>query len=112
MLSKEGNVIDRREMLRIKAKTLADEARIIRGEERRARGSMREEMRVHRISVVRDEARATYLAYGLVKGKTLDKIEVSKTRTEALWKKVRGMIEKYGPVDKSLKSTLLESCKE
>lgn len=111
MFTKEGKLVDRREMLRVKAKSLADEAKLIRFEERRSRG-LRNELRLHRVGVVRYESRATYLAYGVVKGKQVEQIERPKEpRSEALWKKVRAMVEKYGPVDADRRAELLERCR-
>lgn len=110
---KSGVLIDRRELLRVKAKSLAEEARIIRKEESRARGVLWGELNWHRRSVVRGEARATYLAYGLVRGTALDRIErPGSERDDSLWKKVRGMVEKYGPVDKDRRAELLGKCKD
>lgn len=62
MYDKNTVLIDRREMLRVKAKSLAEEAHLIRREERRTRGLLRDELRWHRTGVVRFEARATHLA--------------------------------------------------
>lgn len=103
-VNKEGVLVDRREMLRIKAKSLAD------GRSRSP--TIREELHWHRISTVRGEARATYLAYGLIKGKTLDQIEKPKIlpRAETVWKKVQTMITKYGPVDPVRKAELIGLC--
>lgn len=107
--SKEGKLIDRREMLRVKVKSLADEARIIRLEERRARhNDLRGELRWHRISAVRTAARASHLAYGLTKGLPIERIEKPREpRSEALLKDVRRMIERYGPVDTDRKAQAL-----
>ena len=41
-------IIDRREMLRIKVKSLTAEARIIRVEERKTFGALRNELHIHR----------------------------------------------------------------
>ena len=94
-------VIDRREMLRVKLKSLAEEARIIRREESRTRGQLREELRDHRIKVVRYEARATHLAYGFIRGLTIEQMEPKSTmpwhKYEPLRSKVEAMIKKYGP---------------
>jgi len=111
MYDKNTVLIDRREMLRVKAKSLAEEAHLIRREERRTRGLLREELRWHRTGVVRFEARATHLAYGIIRGRSIERIEKSSTRTEALWKKVRAMIEKYGPTATEQKQALLAVCK-
>jgi hypothetical protein len=109
--TKEGTLRDRREMLRVKIKSLADEARIIRKEETRTNGTLREELHMHRIGTVRYEARATHLAYGLIRGRTLDRIEKPTTpRPDHLWDKVRGMVKKYGPVSADANKQLLERC--
>lgn len=113
MYDKSGVVIrDRREMLRVKAKSLAEEARIIRREESRTRGYLQHELRWHRITTVRYEARATFLAYGLIRGQPLDRIEKpGSERSQHLWDKVRKMVEKYGPTNSVSRVQLLESCK-
>ena len=112
MNDKAGVLVDRREMLRVKAKSLADEARIIRREERRAMGRLREELHLHRVNQLRWAARATFLAYGIVKGRSVDVIEVpGSDRSSELWKKVRTMVEKYGPVSAADRSQMLERCK-
>lgn len=111
MNSKEGALIDRREMLRVKAKSLAEEARIIRREESRSNGQLQIELRWHRISTVRSEARMTYLAYGLIRGTALERIErPALPRGEQLWKRVRAMVEKYGPVEATKRAETLGRC--
>lgn len=109
--NKEGVVVDRREMLRVKAKSLAEEARIIRKEELKSSGLLRDELRQHRLSTVRLAARETYLAYGIIRGTPVEKIEKPKEpRKEGLWKNVRKMVEKYGPVGPAL-SEMVDRCK-
>ena len=95
MLTKEGTILDRREMLRIKIKSLAEEARIIRREEHRTRGPLREELYLHRIHDVRSESRAAHLAYGFIRGRTLEQME-SKSRTKPRWNRVRDLCKKFG----------------
>ena len=112
MYDKSLTVLDRREMLRVKIKSLTAEAHIIRQEEERNPGCLRDELRVHRTTSVRFETRATHPAYGLIRGRTIERIEVSTTRTEALWKKVRGMIERYGPVAVEKRQALLAMCRQ
>lgn len=98
MYSKDrSTIIDRREQLRVKLKSLAAEARIIRREERRTSGVLQHELWFHRIKVVRSEARCTHLAYGFIRGRTLDQME-SKSDSPPNWDKVRAMLKKYGPV--------------
>lgn len=147
MYSKDGKVVDRREHLKIKLKSLAAEAKIIRKEEkkvgtvryvlvperprwdgkqseggevvgvrpaywRRVRMSINplaDEMYRHRIDVVRVEARATHIAYGLIKGRTIEQMEGTRhiphgadsirnqERDKRFWEKVHAMVAKYGP---------------
>lgn len=108
--NEEGQTVlaDRREMLRVKAKSLMAEAMIIRKEEQRTHGELRNELHHHRTMVVRNEARATNLAYGFIRGKTLEQMEpnrkpfsdcprTAKILEDRLWEKVRSMLKKYGP---------------
>lgn len=95
-------VKDKRSLLRIKIKSLAAEARIIRREELRTKGSLREEMYRHRTHDVRLEARATQLAYGLIRGRTEQQLEphrrpMTDVEVKQLAAKVAGMLKKYGP---------------
>ena len=110
--TKDGLLKDRREMLRVKSKSLAEEARIIRREEAKTRGEeLKAELHRHRTWNVREEARATYIAYGLIRNTALDKIEKPRApRTEELWKKVKAMIEKFGPLDKARRNEILKLC--
>lgn len=94
---KNDVLIDRREMLRVKLKSLAEEARIIRHEERRAGATyLRNELWQHRVFVVRKAARDTHIAYGLIRGLTIDQIE-PKRYSEPNWEAIEKMVKKYGP---------------
>lgn len=111
MYTRDGVLHDRREMLRVKLKSLAEEARMIRTEERRTTGTLREELRAHRAGVVRYETRATHLAYGIIRGREVDRIEKPLApRPSHLWDKVRTMVKKYGPVDAENNKAALERC--
>ncbi len=96
-------LVDRREMLRVKLKSLAAEARIIRLEEKRAWAypQYRQELHRHRVDAVRRAARDTHVAYGLIKGKTLDQIEGG-SASAPNWDAVEKMIKKYGPAGMKL----------
>ena len=67
--------------LRVKIRSLAEEAKIIRHEEakcRRPHAEPREpyeQLRLHRTGEVRDEARSALLAYGLLRGRAYAQIE-------------------------------------
>lgn len=89
-------IVDRREMLRVKLKSLTAEAKIIRREEQRTHTELRHELWWHRVSVVRGEARCTHLAYGFIRGRTLEQME-KKSVCPPNWEKVRAMLKKYGP---------------
>lgn len=101
MYDKTGKIVDRREMLRVKLKSLAAEAKIIRREEKRSHGALREELYRHRIDVVRAVSRNTHIAYGLIKGRTLDQMEPTR-KSEPDWDAVAKMISKYGPREYTL----------
>jgi hypothetical protein len=96
MNDKVGNLIDRREMLRVKIKSLAEEARIIRKEELRTQGQLRAELHKHRVMDVRYEARVSHLAYGFIRGRTIEQMEGKGTRLTG-WKRVAELCKKYGP---------------
>ena len=86
---------DRRAMLRVKIKSLAEEARVIRFEEKRSRQPIRDELHHHRVVVVRREARVSQIAYGLIRGRALERIEMA-AKTEPNWKRVHELLRKYG----------------
>lgn len=86
--------MDRRVCLKIKLKSLAEEARIIRKEEKKGT-RFRAELEEHRKGIVRYEARHTHLAYGFLRGRKLEQIEKN-PKNKPDWNKVRKMIERYG----------------
>lgn len=91
---------DRRAMLRVKLKSLAAEARIIRHEERRYAGTaLQPELWLHRTRDVRAEARATHLAYGFIRGRTFGQMECNTKDPvgEQTKERVKTMLRKYGP---------------
>lgn len=108
-------VADKRRLLKIKLKSLAIEAKIIRQEEDRLKGTqklhlqdLRREMAEHRRGVVRNESRHTGLAYAFIRGKGYREVE-PRGVVQALnedgkpsgpvfvdAEKIRGMVLKYG----------------
>jgi hypothetical protein len=83
--------------LKIKLKSLAEESRIIRKEEKRSRDPLREQLYLHRIHDVRDEARATHIAYGYLRGRALAQMEKSPDNIpSAIWARAQKMVDKYG----------------
>lgn len=107
MYDKDGNMVDRREMLKVKLKSLAAEAKIIRFEELKTHGFIRTQLHRHRIDTVRFEARHTHLAYGFIRGKTIEQMEPANSKPYAA-DKVKRMIEAYGPFKKEVKEELLK----
>lgn len=88
--------MDERVYLKVKIKSLGEEARIIRKETKKATlPSIKNGLYRHRIDVVRVEARHTHLAYGFLRGREYRQIEHG-AKTKPDWKKVRRMVEKYG----------------
>jgi hypothetical protein len=92
---------DRRKQLKVKIKSLAEEARIIRLEERRAkeRGDYRLfcELQDHRRRVVREAARESQLAYFYVRGCPMGKEPEAKCR-KPLPHNLEMVIARFGPV--------------
>lgn len=85
--------------LRVKIKSLAEEARIIRHEAdryKRRNDPTRLGLHDHRRGVVRPEARNALLAYGYLRGRLYAQIEAS-THEAPNWPRVARLIEKYGP---------------
>lgn len=95
-VNKEGTIIiDRREMLRIKLKSLVAEVRIIQQEEKRMPQLLRMEMQVHRKTVIREASRHAHLALGFLRGRSYGQLEAIHY-SEPNWKKVEAMIYQYG----------------
>lgn len=88
--------MDERTYLKVKIKSLAEEARIIRKETKRARKvSIKNGLALHRKGIVRHEARHTCLAYGFLRGLEYRQME-QKALVAPDWAKVRRMVERYG----------------
>lgn len=87
---------DHRIYLKVKVKSLAAEAKLIRAEEHK-NPRHREGLSRHRRSVVRGEARHTLLAYGFLRGKTYQQME-QRVRDDVYpdFQRVWRMVEKYG----------------
>lgn len=98
---------DRRRFLKVKLKTLAAEARIIRREEQRTHDpALREALYLHRILKVRRAARNTHLAYGYLRGRSYTQLEASCAEAPD-WADVKRMVKQYGGLE--LDSTVWSS---
>ena len=93
--------VNRRVFLRVKASSLAEEARIIRRAAKKQRGRTKWELNHHRTTVIRPIARATHLALGFLRGRKYEQME-HKCRTEPNWDEVDRLIRKYGPPNTNL----------
>jgi hypothetical protein len=89
----------RTEHLKIKIKTLAAEAAIIRHAERRAPTPERRSSLIeHRRGIVRNEQRHSLLAYGFLRGRPYSAMEKT-CHQPPQWGKVKTMIERFGGRD-------------
>lgn len=91
------------EYLRVKIKSLASEARIIRQEELQFPKGQRDNatyhgLHAHRTGIVRDEARASLLAYGYLRGMPYLRME-AKCYLEPDWAKVLKIASRFSTVD-------------
>lgn len=89
--------------LKVKIKSLAQESRIIRQEELKSRGDLRNSLRLHRVNDVRHECRATLIAYNFLRGTSYTRTEpnvlpLCDYQDKKLWQRVWAMVEKYGKV--------------
>lgn len=100
--------------LKVKCMSLANEAVIIRNQERkwkeRARLAREKQknpqyaesnffgLRHHRVNDVRREARSAHLAYGFLKGNSYLEME-NFSYTEPDWERIERLVEKYGEGD-------------
>lgn len=87
----------KRTFLKIKIKSLAVEARIIRFEEKRWPGESPERLGLHehRTYDVRREARSAQLAYGFLRGRQYKQLE-NATRKRIDFRRVSELAYKYG----------------
>jgi hypothetical protein len=81
--------------LKVKIKSLAAEAKIIRLEETRSKGSQRQSLYFHRIYDVRQEARLSQLAYAFLRGREYSQVE-SKNSKLVNWDRLIKLVEKFG----------------
>ena len=81
--------------LKVKIKSLAEEARIIRKEEQKVHGLAKYNLQQHRKTVVRSEARHTLLAYGFLRGRDYRAMEKT-CRIPPQPSRVVRMVARYG----------------
>jgi len=90
----------RRQFLKVKIKSLSEESRIIRAEEKKvANVYLMGQLHWHRTNDVRIESRAAQLAYGYLRGKTLKQVEKSADRPEWVDKRAISIVKKFGRLE-------------
>lgn len=89
---------DQRAYLKVKIKSLAAEAKIIREEERKAQGDRKQGLHDHRVGTVRRASRNSLLAYGFIRGRKYHQIEARCKETPS-WPEAFKMVVKYGLQD-------------
>lgn len=94
--------------LKVKVKNLADEARTIREEARKATGMVRWGLNHHRKTVVRWAARDNLLAYGLLRGMPYRVIE-RKTVAPPHFSAVAKIAKRFGGDEKIIESWVEEA---
>jgi len=89
-------------MLKVKIKTLAEEARIIRLEERRSKpGSQRQgELHGHRVHTLRTDQRYSLLAYAFLRGVPLSRVEKN-SKSDPDYTRVAKIVGKFGTTNAS-----------
>lgn len=81
--------------LKVKIKSLAAEARIIRLEELRSTGVIQRSLHFHRTYDVRNEARWSQLAYAFLRGRDYAQVE-AKSSGWVNWDRVMKLVAKFG----------------
>ncbi|MHA1952145.1 MAG: hypothetical protein ACW987_20060 [Candidatus Thorarchaeota archaeon] len=82
--------------LKVKIKSLAEESRIIRREEKKAETALRNRLHEHRTYDVRRESRAALLAYGYLRGKPLSVVERGAERCFDIDRRAHSIVRKFG----------------
>jgi hypothetical protein len=93
----EAHMLNRIPMLKVKIKSLAEEARIIRKSEKKNAGRTRELLYLHRVQDVRKEQRASLLAYAFLRGVPYKACEPN-PKVKPDWNRVRKLVGKFGTV--------------
>jgi len=89
--------------LKIKIKSLAAEAKIIRHEARKRKGDIRWNLNNHRTSILRYHARCNLLAYAIIKHIPYNCVE-KKTKTKPNFNKISSLAQKFGANEELLQS--------
>ena len=117
-------VDEMQQYLKVKIKTLAAEARIIRHEERRVKLWKREPgeaphalffgLKSHRTDEVRREARCSHLAYGYLRGTKYREMEATchPDRKGPDWENIAGIVKRFGELGHNQDKFVEDNLKE
>lgn len=86
--------------LKVKIKSLAEESKIIRHEEKRSSNVLRNELHNHRTWDVRRESRAALLAYTYLRGRPLSQVE-GPNRNTSVDRRAQQIVKKFGTAEAS-----------
>jgi len=96
------HIADRRELLRVLIKTNTGEARLLRKEENRTFGKLSGEFMKRRVCSLRHHSRLLHIAYGLLRGRSIQEIETKVNEknklTSADWSQIHTLLRSYGTV--------------
>jgi len=99
LTSMEDIRMDRRPLLRIKVRNLADEAKLIRSEERKPKNAeLRNYMTNHRKGIVRKVARETALALAYLNGTPYAECENPTKKGLPDFGRIKEMVARYGTI--------------
>jgi hypothetical protein len=111
----ECNILQRRKImeertihLRIKIKSLADEAKSIRKEARKVSGIVKWNLNHHRTTVVRDHARHNLLAYGILRRVPYRKME-NRCHEKPNFSRVETIAKRFGATEEEIASWVEEA---
>lgn len=94
--------------LRIKVKSLVEEARIIRHEAKKEKGMVKWGLNQHRKTVVRDHARHNLLAYGILVGVPYGRME-HRCREKPNFSRVETLARRFGATQKDVTAWIEEA---
>lgn len=97
--------------LRIKIKSLAAEAAIIRQEAKKTSGLVKYGLNQHRTGIVREHTRINLLAYGLIKRVPYSVME-QKTDTKVNFSKIVEIAKRFGETDEIAINEWITAAKE
>jgi hypothetical protein len=94
--------------LRIKVKSLVEEAKIIRQESKKTKGMVKYRLNEHRKTIVRDHTRHNLLAYGMIKGTPYELME-KKCYEPPNFSRIATIVKRFNGSTKALEAWIEEA---